>query len=424
MAFFICCRSWRPFLNVVLNRSFLCQTIQKWCMRIAIFTDTFTPSINGIVVSVVNSISILSKKGNDYLVVCPQYGAIGHENLDAQVLRLPSLSLPQYKEFHVSLPFHRHLTKIVKEFAPDCVHIETYGTAGFLGARVAKKLKIPLMGTYHTLASEMDSYIVGPKNKLRDIKEKEGLLKQFLWKTSIIPYNFCDLVTAPAQSIVRALKKHELKPPTIAISNGIELSMFPMKKKYATKPRKIIHLGRISFEKRLDILLESFKLVLKEMSDVKLEVIGGGPALESSKELAKKLGIAKSVKFLGYKKRTEIYKRYQAADVFVTASPMETQGLVIYEAMACGLPCVGVNRYAVPDAIKNGKNGFVAKNPYVENMAKQVLMLLKDPQLIERLGRAGRKSAEENEIEKCVVKLGEAYKKTISLHKKKNHKKK
>jgi len=180
-------------------------------------------------------------------------------------------------------------------------------------------------------------------------------------------------------------------------------------KKAPGSPPRLLHVGRISFPKNCDVVLEAFALIRRSVPGATLTIVGDGPALASLKTLAERLGIADAVDFPGFVPRSELPALYPRYDLFLTASTMETQGLVVLEAIASGLPCVGVDAYALPELIHHGENGFIARPFDPEEMAGMALEILRDPARFSAFSAAGLRIASEHDIVRCALRLEDVY---------------
>ncbi|EMO27194.1 glycosyltransferase, group 1 family protein [Leptospira interrogans serovar Bataviae str. HAI135] len=161
--------------------------------------------------------------------------------------------------------------------------------------------------------------------------------------------------------IEKQLREFGLKTKIAVISNGLDLTSFKGTIKRLSSTPKLLHVGRISYEKNCDVILNSFKLIHDEIPDSTLTIIGDGPALPSLKVQAQNLGVENSVTFTGFIKREQLPEEYPKYDLFLTASTMETQGLVILESVACGLPAVGVDSFAIPRTHSRWKKRVYSK---------------------------------------------------------------
>ena len=369
-------------------------------MKIAVFTDTFVPQVNGVVTSILNSTTNLAKRGNKIMIFSPKIGKRLNLHKNIEIVELKSFNLlKRYKEMEVRIPTFLNVLKKVKRFNPDIIHINTplgIGDEGFLCAKVLKK---PIVGTYHTLLPDFLRHI-----NLAGLEKKE-FMRYITWKYSNFIYDRCNVVTAPSAMIKKELKKNELKTKIEVISNGVDLNKF-YKKKINKNGITILHVGRMSYEKNVDVVLQAMKIV-SEYKKVNFMIVGGGPDLERLKDYSKKINL--NVKFTGNIKNEELVDYYNKADIFVTASTIETEGIVLLEAMACGLPIVGVNKLAIPEVVKDGKNGFIAKVNDPEDIARCLKILIKNPDLINKFSKNSLKLVKNYSLENSIRKLEKIY---------------
>jgi glycosyltransferase involved in cell wall biosynthesis len=412
-------------------------------MKIAYFTDAYLPNINGVSFSVDVFSRILSAE-NEIEIYAPAYKDAGKTEQKGKVTvrRYYSVPIPTYKDTHLTLPDVVKIYNQIEEFNPDVVHIQTPGTLGLIGILVAKALRKPVVGTYHTLISEvlvyasirrsLDKYLqaidkvalgVGTdlafllkqKNEgAADEKKKESIPQRITWSLVNRVYGYCDIVICPSEAIKRELTKRGVKRRIEVVSNGVDLKLFPMRKDYRSTG-KIIHVGRLGFEKNIDVVIKAVAKVMKFYPKTKLVIAGDGPARKDLEKLAVSLGIAKNVNFLGMVKRDRLSKVYLDGDVFVTASTMETQGMVVLEAMSSGMPVVGVKKYALPDLVKDGVNGYVTRPGSDKSMADKIRTILDDHDLLKKMGNQSRKIAEKHEVGEMSKRLFELYEEALLL---------
>lgn len=366
-----------------------------------------------------------------------------------EVHRSASLPALVYKDLQLTLPKWSEIMKLVEEFDPDIIHVHTPGTVGLVGLLIARNKHKPIVGTYHTLYSETLIYVspkrlfawmdkLGSENLGNGVihgfseglkkfhlldssdkeEKKETMGQRLTWFVINQFYKYCDLVIAPSAAIKRELDNRGLKGMTKVVSNGIDISNFGSKTDYVAS-QKIIYVGRLGFEKNVDVVVRGFEKVVKEIPQARLTVVGDGPALSSLQSLVKERGLNEKVEFLGHMQRDRLGEIYRSADVFVTASTMETQGLVLLEAMACGLPAVGANKYAIPDMIKHGVNGYLFSPGDVKEAAKYLVGILKNEKLRQRMGKAARTTAEKHDVNLTVLQMESAYIQAIIKHNKK-----
>ncbi|TGJ99220.1 glycosyltransferase family 4 protein [Leptospira semungkisensis] len=403
-------------------------------MKILYFSDTFLPKIDGVAISMRNFAELLAERGHEFLICCPRYGEGDFERMGERIRveRFRSGYLPSYPDIKVVLPSPSKIKKAIKEFQPDLVHIHTPGLMGVYGINATEKYGVPSIGTYHTLMSEQDMYLsfyrllkldklfmrIGKLNKKIKIKDllkfekfdKFNIRKKIILKITNNLYDRCDLIISPSHLIKKQLEEFGLKKPVAVISNGLDLSQFKGSPKTLSENPKLLHVGRISYEKNCDVVINAFKLIVEKIPGATLTIIGDGPALPSLKLQAQKLGIERSIMFTGFIDRAELPQHYPNFDLFLTASTMETQGLVILEAVACGLPAVGVDSFAIPELVHHGENGYIAKSFDVKDIAEKAISILESPETYAKFSEESLKISKSHEMKACVDKMEEVYK--------------
>lgn len=409
-------------------------------MKIAHFTDTYLPYVNGASYSIEATARLLSKS-HTVRIYAPAYknGRKKETVGKVQVERYPSFPLPTYKDVHVVSPVFQEVLDSVKEFDPDIIHFHTPSMMGLAGILAAKRLHTPLVGTYHNFFSENLIYVSLEKlmmkllegidtrvsewgidmawmRKWRMTGEKhhtrETVLQTLTWKMVNKIYSYCDAVICPSETVQKELVKRGFGKSLKVISNGLDLRQFPPKT-VKTPSLVILHVGRLDYSKHIEVLLEAMVEVKGTLPGAVLWIAGSGPEEKRLKKIARDLGVSRVVRFLGHVSREKLSVLYRKAGVFAIASTMETQGIVLLEAMASGLPIVGVKKYAIPDAVKNGKNGYVVPAFQSREMAKKLLYLLTNPDIAATMGMAGRKMAQAHEVGKMAEKTEKLYQELI-----------
>jgi len=402
-------------------------------MRIAIFTDMFYPEINGVAVALKNIVSNLNKK-NKFLVIAPNYPHLKEELKlkNVKISRQFSFPMPSYGFMRVAIPNLLNVQKELLNFKPEIIHIQGPGPIGMMGVYLAKRNNIRLVGTYHGILADFLTYLslyrltkfdllreklrnnfprffqlLGGKKEFKDNEEK--LPQRMVWRLLNIFYNNCDLVIAPSRAIVTELRKRGMKTRVVAVSNGINLRAFRAKENYSSSPSRLIHVGRLGYEKNIDVIIHAFPEIIKKHQLITLDIYGDGPAMISLRNLTRELGLRKYIKFHGFLPYENLNSVYLAHDIFVTASTIETQGLVILEAMASGLPVIGVRKYAIPDLVLNGKNGYVVAPFNVNQMARAIMRLLGNPCLCKKMGKASVLLAKNHNLPDVLKELEKRY---------------
>ncbi len=406
-------------------------------MNIVIFSDTYLPKVDGIAISVSNFTEILSKKGHRFVICAPDYveGEVPTPE-GVEIVRFRNTGLPSYPDVKMVLPSHKRITKAMTMFKPDLVHIQSPGLLGQYGVLAAKMYGVPLIGTYHTLVQEQDTYVSlyrllkvdtllnffksnkKVKKNLDKIERKKGntLKKTIILKLCNGLYETGKLIITPSHLIKDELLNEGVTTPVEVVSNGLDLSRFqgvPKSGPGDAKAPRLLHVGRISYEKNCDVVLKAVARIIEKIPGTMLDIYGDGPALTSLKIEAKQLGIDENVVFHGFVDYAELPKIYPRYDLFLTASTMETQGLVVLEAAACGLPCVGVDAFALPELIQDNRNGFIV-DPFDHiALADKTLELLGDHELYARFSKQSVEIAQDHELHKCAERLEAVYQMVI-----------
>ena len=381
-------------------------------MKVAIFTDTFLPQTNGVVTSICNTIRELHRRKIDVIVFAP--GKTTHmEYYDgARIYMFKSRPLKFYPDY-LLVNLNELVIKVrtlLDMEAPDVYHLQDPFVMGFVGMYYAWRFKKPLIGTYHTMHEEYAGHLSKGKYK----KLMQYLFGKTSWSYMRTFFTRCGITIAPGAQVANILGEHGIKNVKV-VPNGIEFSRvrnnktFDIRKKHhIPKDAKIIlHLGRISFEKKIEILLKAFKEINR--GDVYLLIVGSGPSLKNYENLAKGLGI-KNVIFAGYVDDNLISSYYRESDVFAMPSDTETFSIVTLEAMAAGKPVVGPDYLGTKDLIIDNYNGLKFNRGDYIDMAAKISLILYNPKLKSKLGQNARTFSERFSIEKTTKQLINIYK--------------
>jgi len=427
-------------------------------MKIAYLTDTYLPEVNGVVTSIHNFTEHLAADGHQILIIAPKYNRkrdIPVENIT--IKRYPSFSFSSNKNTRIAYPYVTRIIADLREFKPDIIHIQTPMSIGVSGLMAARILGIPSIQTYHSYIPDFMVYL-SPYNLLGinkaadaiastkavkkivetgaykaldkmsdDIRERSEIIRglnkltrsiyrrgetkfsdRFAWDFTRFLYGKSTIVLTPSVALAKLLTRHRVPVPVYDMSNGIEFHYFGKKKDYHIR-NKMIYVGRLGLEKGVDVVVRAFALAHKTRPELHLDIYGEGPAKNELIKLVADLGIQNSVGFVGFVSRSIIKRTLKQHDFFVTASPMETQGLVILEAMAAGLPIIGVDALAVPELVHDGKNGYLVEPHSYKQMAEAMLRLTESVERNKRFGQASLEYAEIHDIPNCVAKLEGVY---------------
>ena len=389
-------------------------------MKIAIFSDTFPPHVDGVANVVERLASILSSRGHKVQVVTisKKTAAKGAHQASEKydIIRLPSVSAAfVYKGHRFTLPIGQLIFQLEKN-KPDIIHTHTQFTVGWEAVQSARVLKIPIVGTNHTF---YDHY-------LKHVRLDFNWMKKLTWKYTVGYYNRCDLVLSPSRALADVMKAQKLKKPVEIIPNPINLDFFqPPSNQTARKKFKaalgisgksIVYMGRVSYEKNIDKALRAFALILKKKPKLKFVIVGDGQEKRRLEELANRLNIQKSTIFTGFLSGSKLVEALQANELFLTASKSENMPLSVLEAMACGLPVVAVAALGIPEIVREGENGLLARSDDPEELAKNILKLLDNEQMLAKFSKMSHRLAENYLPEKICQMHEDVYNRVIASY--------
>jgi glycosyltransferase involved in cell wall biosynthesis len=359
-------------------------------MKIAFYTDTYFPQVNGVTFTLQAWRSELESKGHEVHILYPG----GDYTPKEREHPFASTTLWFYPEYRMAMPFK--IPSIAKEF--DIVHEHgLYGMA-VAGLRASKKYKSKRMLTFHTPGDEYLSYL--PLSRLFN-----GLYKGIYMSLERWLLNSFGKVTTASPVIEERLKANGVLDVEV-LSNGIDLKLFhetdteKFKQENNIKDGKVLGFaGRLGYEKHVEDLIKA-----AEGFDGTVLIAGGGPAEKHYRKLAKNLN---NVRFLGYMDRSRLKEFYSCLDVFVFPSFCETQGLVALEAMACGVPVVAVPVLALKATVEEGVTGYHYRPADIADLHEKIDMCYEN---MDTLRKGCLKEAEVNSVERTVERLLDIYK--------------
>lgn len=371
-------------------------------MKIAFFTDTYEPQINGVVTAIKLFARHLRKKGHDVDVFYPSAGIMPASNKDH---KFPSVEFRNYPSYRIAIPYALAFEKEFKSSDFDVIHVHTPAVIGVAGILLGKLYKRPVVGTFHTMLPDYSHYILGG---LQNIKPLQRITKKILWKYTSIFYNSCDVITAPTEEVKELLERHGVRKRIIVMPTGIEIShrkkpKNALRKKYnfSQKDRIILHVGRVTKEKNIETVLDA----MKELKDEKLIVTSDGPYRKYLQEYAKRTGI-NNVIFTGFIDENKLNDYYQMSDLFVMASKTETQGLVLAEAMSYSLPIVVLDAPVVSKFVNDNRIGIVVNR---NEFARGIQIILGNKKLRTRFAKNSKKTLALYDIKHCTDDLVRLY---------------
>jgi 1,2-diacylglycerol 3-alpha-glucosyltransferase len=329
-------------------------------MKIGIFTDTYTPHINGVTTSVVMLKKALEKKGHIVYIVTVNNDDLHFKyNSDEKIIRIPGVPVGIY-DYRLTGIYPLKAINKIKKWDLDVIHSQTEFGVGTFARIIAKQFNIPLVHTYHTMYEDYIHYITHGYFNKSSKKIVEFLTLFYCDKT------ISELVVPTKKTYELFKKKYKVDRNIYIVPTGIEIEKFYLennqdlnidekRKKLGLKQDDfvILFVGRIGTEKNLDLLLSSMKSLIGVSKKIKLLVVGDGPDLDNYKKYTKKNNLDKNVIFTGKVDWNIISHYYLISDVFATASKTETQGLTVIEAMASSLPVVAINDESFRNTVIN-----------------------------------------------------------------------
>lgn len=376
-------------------------------LKIGVFTDSYRPYTSGVVRSIETFSDELQAQGHEVYVFAPDYpNKKGYSQEENRVFRFSSIPAPTNHDFALAVPFSIRLRSTIKKLNLDVIHVHSPFLLGRLGARYAKKLNLPLVFTFHTLYDQYVHYIPIGQNITKEITKK--YCADFC--------NHCDLVIVPTEIIGNHLQSWGVKSKIKAIPTGIKIQDFQssdkdwLYRKFGIDPsyKLIISVGRLGKEKNFSFIIKSFKSITELIPDCMLVLVGDGPEKNNLENLAKELGILNKIIFTGTLSREEIIKAYNSAHIFAFASVTETQGLVVGEAKAAGLPVVAVKAFGISEMVEDGNDGFLT-DLNLDQFIQKISLLLTNDNLRKTLSQNAFNNSVKISAQNCTNKLINCY---------------
>jgi len=381
-------------------------------LHIAFFTNSYHPVVNGVVRSVASFREVLMKQGHNVFVFAQADSS--YQDNEPFIFRYPSLPLPLPGDIAAAIPVSPFVDQLLPALKLDVIHAHHPILLGQTAARKAAELGLPLVFTFHTKYWEYTHYVPFPQEAIQEFLKSaiHRWLRDFMQK--------CQHIIIPSESMRDILvKDYGLEERYTVIPTGTDVEPFLEADGKALRKEKgwenetvLISVGRLAAEKNWETLLRAFAKVYTQHPDLRLVLIGDGPAKESLELLASELGIMERVTFTGTLPFEEIPRYMKAANAFGFASVTETQGLVTIEAMAAGLPIVAVDGSGTRDIVEHGKQGFLVKND-ADALAKGINKLLSDPQRMKRFSNHALKKARTFDVDDLGKQIISVYEQAI-----------
>ncbi len=358
-------------------------------MRVGLFTNNYLPFRGGVTTAVETLRQGLEALGHSVWVFAPAWR--GPHADPAFVFRYPSAPAPTYPGFAIPIPFSRRLSRTARELEIDVFHAQHPFLLGVTARRLARAEGRPLVFTYHTRYEKYAHYVPLPERLVAAAAVR--LASRFA--------DSADLIIAPSARIADSLKRGGVRAPIAIVPTGVPLDLFcPGERTEARRALGLpeeaplcLYVGRLDREKSVERVIEAFGSIAEAVSGVRLILVGQGSHEAALKRLASVSPAGSAIDFMGSVPREGLPPYYRAADLFLFSSETETQGLVLAEAHACGLPAVAVRASGVDEVVRDGETGLLTKSD-AQELADAAIGLLLDAERRLGMGRAARDLAE------------------------------
>ncbi|MFT9051507.1 glycosyltransferase family 4 protein [Liquorilactobacillus nagelii] len=325
-------------------------------MNIGIFTDTYYPQVSGVATSIKTLKEQLESQGHHVYIFTTTDPKVASDEYEKNIFRFTSIPFISFTDRRIAVRGLFRAYQVAKELQLDIVHTQTEFSMGWIGKFVAKNLKIPCIHTYHTMYEDYLHYVA--KGKLLKPHHVKQMSRSFCYHmTGII---------APSERVLTTLEGYGVKSPITVIPTGVNLQKYrqPLKldirKKYKIKEQTplLLTLSRLAYEKDIDRLISVMPQLCHLLPNVLLMIVGDGPAREDLEQQVAELNIQPNVLFTGEISNDQVADYYHAADLFVSTSVSESQGLTYIEALASGLKVVTTHSPYTDDLLSDKEFGM------------------------------------------------------------------
>jgi glycosyltransferase involved in cell wall biosynthesis len=322
-------------------------------MNIVMLSNTFTPHVGGVARSLEAFTAEYRRQGHGVLVVAPEFANMPTD--ETGVVRISAVQNFNGSDFSVVLPISGLLSEVLDEFQPQIVHAHHPYLLGMTALRIARYRELPMIFTHHTLYEQYTHYVPGDSPTLR----------QFVIELATRYANLCDQVFAPSESIASLLHERGVIAPIAVVPTGVRMERFTQGDGAGFRAAMGIpddayvvgHLGRLAPEKNLAFLAEAVAAFLESHRRAHFLVVGKGPSEADIRGIFERQGLGERLCLPGVLEHPRLADAYHAMDVFAFASKSETQGMVLTEAMAAGVPVIALDASGVREIVQDRRNG-------------------------------------------------------------------
>lgn len=373
-------------------------------MRIAFFTNNYKPFVGGVPIAIELLADRLRRRGHRVYIFAPEYEEETEDEPD--VFR--SFSLKNFNRSSFSLPIpNLEPYRRFGELQVEVVHVHHPFLLGQTGMFLARSENLPLVFTYHTQYEKYAHYLPFDEKVVEEVAVK--LSTRFA--------NCCDAVIAPSSDIKSMLLERGVSVPIRVIPTGVDLGRFRkgrgklLREQFSipSEDKVLLFVSRLAKEKNIEFLLECYSKLSAEIANLWFVVVGSGDHEEQLRRKARSTPSPERVIFTGTLQGEELVSAYRGADLFVFASTTETQGMVVLEAMAGGLPVVAVDAPGVRDVVVDGENGFLAPNGDADLFTARCKEVLSNPALYTQLKNGAAEQARHLSLSNTTRKVEQVY---------------
>lgn len=373
------------------------------------FTNTYCPIVGGVSESVQRLKRCLQRQGHSVLIVAPKLD--GQPRFERDVVRVVAMQRFNGSDFSLPVPVPGQLYEAIEAFQPDLVHAHHPFLLGDTAARVAQTYGLPLIFTHHTLYEHYTHYVPGDSPRMQ--RFAIALASEYT--------RLCDAVIAPSESIAELLAQRGVRAEKVrVIPSGVDTRTFAQgdggrwRQRFGIPDDAMVvgHVGRLAMEKNLDFLAAALARFLARHPKARALIVGEGEARMAMHEHAAREGVADRFHYTGKLHDQALIDAYHAMDAFAFASHSETQGMVIAEAMAAGLPVVAINASGVREVLRDGVNGIMLPRDDIDAFANALEALQSSPRR-EALRQGALESAHAFDERRCAERCLTVYRQVL-----------
>lgn len=374
-------------------------------MNIIMMTNTYKPIMGGLEKSIESFSKEFRKRGHRVIIAAPEFENMVPED---DVIRLPAIQNISGTDFSLQLPIPGELAEKLGDMVPDIIHSHHPFLVGNTALRMAYKFNKPLIFTHHTLYEQNTHFFPGDSEAM----------KRFVIELATGYANLADRVFAPSESVMELIKERGVETPIEVVPTGSYTERYAKgdggkMRKRADIPKEayvVGHLGRLSPEKNLEFLAKSIIYFLSQEKKAHFLLVGKGPSEETLPALFQEAGVADRLHMTGPLSGQDLVDSYHAMDVFAFASQSETQGLVLVEAMASGLPVVALDAPGAREVVKDEVNGRLLMSERAEDFVAALQWVMRQsPESLAKIKVSGLEMADDFSMGRCVSRALEIY---------------